>query len=156
MLIINDSSVREAMDFMQNIIAAQANDDRSRIVKLAFLFLVLNLEIGLVKKIAAIPEPQHPFPDDMYNNGGTASTADTSQSSNRRAELPPVVPSTLVNFLTQWLHPKFKLLTRGQLKTTNLQDFVIDAVQNYVLRLPPMFPGIMDAQRATPDLPQPN
>jgi hypothetical protein len=160
-LIVNDSSVREAVDFMETVVTAKANDDRSRIVKLAFLLLALVLEIGLIKKIASIPEPPHPFPDDMYeiNNSSTSQTTSTADANStphvRRVELPPVVPSTMVNFVTQWLYPKFTQLTRGQLKSCKLDDFVIDAIQNYVIRLPPMFVGLMDPRRATPNIAPP-
>ena len=150
---LNDSSIREGMNFIEALISAKANDDRSRVVKLAFFLLTLVLDIGVVKRLAAIPEPQHPFPDEMYaatsaTAKGTFSTS-SSSSSTRAVDLPSVVPSTLIIFLNQWLYPKLTALSRGQLKSTSLDDFVKEAITQYVIRFPPMFVGLIDVRRAS-------
>jgi hypothetical protein len=126
--VLTDAQIAMVEQTIAQMAAESGNDDSARCFKLVMTFYLLVRDPQFQHLLIKQLPPPHPFPQSAEALAAAAA-----------AGPPPVSltnPEALVSFLDEDLLPAYTDIVTGQRQRVNLQDWVVDRLMAYIVRLP--------------------
>jgi hypothetical protein len=126
--VLTDAQISMVEQTIAQMTADAANDDSARCFKLVMTFYLLVRDPQFRHLLIKQAPPPHPFPQSAEALAALAA-----------AGPPPVSltnPEALVSFLEEDLLPAYTDIVTGQRQRVNLQEWVVDRLMAYIVRLP--------------------
>ena len=126
--VVTDEQLDMIERTLAEVSADAANDDSSRCFKLVMVFYMLVRDHEFRALLLKLPPPPHPFPHSAEALAAAASAPPVARSL--------VDPEAFIAFMQEDLLPEYHSVVQGKVQRVNLQDWVVERLLAYIVRLP--------------------